>query len=583
MGDPIMFDEPTPQDARTSPVEQFTTLWQSGENPPDVRMFVERQDRLSSDELVQILLVDQAYRWRTKRPCLVEEYLESWPQLAAEQTLRLELTCGEMRAILNRGDTPNLESFAQRFPDLREALAQWMETGSGWETTCAGQDSSATTDLDSLPAEVKRAILQRAIDRRFRPGENLISQGSSPSCLVVIVDGTVEIGVTEGEGNVRVLARKSKGTVLGEMALLMGVCRTAHARALTDVRAKILSSSDYYRLARDFPVLEATFGRLIATRLGTTEKDVLCGKRIRGYLLERCLGRGARGVVYQAHDSEHQRRVAVKMLNYSYVFDPLAVRRFVEREMEVSRELRHENIAISYDCFAENRTHFIVMEYCEGPDLATICAQREPLAEGQVRGVVGQLAGALAYAHEHGVVHRDLKPSNVVLTTTGHVKLLDFGLARYTRNSPAMAWTGALMTEERVVVGTPLYMAPEQHRTSDVDERADLYALGCIAYELLTGMPPFSRSAATLDQLYREKLEFQLRRDQLPQQACKELVHFLEVALEPDADDRDIRVLNRMASTLADEDVQALRSLAARYLHADPGGQSSTVFMPPTN
>lgn len=209
--------------------------------------------------------------------------------------------------------------------------------------------------------------------------------------------------------------------------------------------------------------------------------DVLAGR----YRLERVLGRGGMGAVWLARDETVLARdVAVKVLHETSA-DPTAVRRF-QKEAATLAGLQHPGITVVHDAGSHEGHLFLVMELLHGADLASLAA-RHPrgLPLDEVLGLSRQTAEALAAAHGRGVIHRDLKPANLFLQDDGRVKICDFGIARGTD-------TTSTLTESGRVVGTPAYMSPEQCQDLPLDTGSDMYALGCVMYELLTGEPPFT-------------------------------------------------------------------------------------------
>jgi hypothetical protein len=197
------------------------------------------------------------------------------------------------------------------------------------------------------------------------------------------------------------------------------------------------------------------------------------------------VGRGAMGRVYRARQLALDRDVALKILAPSLAADAEFLRRF-EREGRAMARLSHPGIVGVYETGVRDDTPYLVLEYVDGAALRTIM-NGQPLRPDRVRDIATRLCGALAAAHRAGLVHRDLKPENVLLTPDGTVKLADFGLA-------LPAEEQARLTRSDVRVGTPAYMAPEQlEARGDVDARADLYAMGVMLYEMLTGRLPVGR------------------------------------------------------------------------------------------
>src|SRR5581483_7112139 len=203
------------------------------------------------------------------------------------------------------------------------------------------------------------------------------------------------------------------------------------------------------------------------------------------YEIERELARGGMADVFLARDQLLDRPVAVKVLFPEFARDPSFVERF-RREAQHAASLNHPNIAAVYDWGQERGTYFIVMEYVEGRSLRDIIRTEGRIPAYETARVGAEIADALAFAHRHGVVHRDIKPGNVLITATGQVKLTDFGIAA----NPADATQG--LTQTGSVMGTATYFSPEQARGFTVDGRSDVYSLGVVMYEMVTGVPPFS-------------------------------------------------------------------------------------------
>ncbi len=189
--------------------------------------------------------------------------------------------------------------------------------------------------------------------------------------------------------------------------------------------------------------------------------------------------------VYLARDTQLDRHVAVKMLHSQFAADPTFAER-LRREAHAAAGLSHPNIVGVYDWGRQGERYFIVMEYVAGHSLAEIIAARGALGPSAAAAVAFEVAAALAFAHRGGIVHRDVKPQNVMLSSDGHVKVADFGIATMMGASPS-----AGLTETGSVVGTAAYLSPEQARGEQTDARSDLYSLGVVLYEMLAGRPPF--------------------------------------------------------------------------------------------
>jgi eukaryotic-like serine/threonine-protein kinase len=204
------------------------------------------------------------------------------------------------------------------------------------------------------------------------------------------------------------------------------------------------------------------------------------------YEIQRGIARGGMAQVYLARDQLLDRPVAIKVLFPEFARDPSFVERF-RREAQAAANLNHPNIVGIYDWGQERGTYFIVMEYVEGRSLRDLIRAQGALPPAQVAEIGAEIAGALAFAHRSGVVHRDVKPGNVLMTAAGRVKVTDFGIARATQGN-----SGEALTQTGAVMGTATYFSPEQAQGLPVDGRSDVYSLGVVLFEMLTGEPPFS-------------------------------------------------------------------------------------------
>jgi serine/threonine protein kinase len=213
------------------------------------------------------------------------------------------------------------------------------------------------------------------------------------------------------------------------------------------------------------------------------------------YCIERTLGGGGMAVVYAARDDRLDRMVAVKVLAENLAAQPEIRRRFL-REARIAAALSHPNIVEIFDS-GENGQPYIVMEYVPGPTLAHELHRRGPFAAEDASRIAAEAAAGLGHAHAAGIVHRDVKPENLLLGPGDGVKIADFGIAH--------ALDGTRLTSTGTVLGTAAYLAPEQARGEPVSPATDVYGLGAVLYELLTGRPP--HSAATLTELLARKLE----------------------------------------------------------------------------
>lgn len=213
------------------------------------------------------------------------------------------------------------------------------------------------------------------------------------------------------------------------------------------------------------------------------------GSRLLGgrYRLGESLGRGGMAVVWRAEDELLGRSVAVKTLDLTGPDSETAAARF-QREARATAALNHPNIVTVFDTGSEGDTAYLVMELLPGQTLSDELRERGPFPVTEVRSIGEQVCAALAAAHAAGIVHRDIKPGNIARTADGSIKVLDFGITQFLDD---VLGGGQQLTMTNTVMGTAAYLAPEQAQGGRVDERADLYALGCVLMALLTGEPPF--------------------------------------------------------------------------------------------
>ncbi len=212
------------------------------------------------------------------------------------------------------------------------------------------------------------------------------------------------------------------------------------------------------------------------------------GVRVGRYLVTGRIGRGGMGNVYRGLDEKLEREVALKVLNQEGSFDSESRRRF-EGEAKAAGNLQHPNIVIVYELGEDRGVPFIAMEMLPGADLETVLRGGEPLSVGEKLEVMAQVCRGLEFAHENGIVHRDIKPSNIRLLDDGTAKIMDFGIAKWARATH--------LTKTGMMVGTVHYMSPEQVRGRPLDGRSDVFSVGVILYELLSGERPFRGEGPT--------------------------------------------------------------------------------------
>jgi tetratricopeptide (TPR) repeat protein/predicted Ser/Thr protein kinase len=230
------------------------------------------------------------------------------------------------------------------------------------------------------------------------------------------------------------------------------------------------------------------------TKIAQLSAGTVLGGR---YEIVRLLGQGGMGAVYQAHDRELERQVALKIIRADMAANPEILKRF-KQELILSRQVTHKNVIRIFDLGQADGIKFITMEYIEGEDLQSVLRREKKLDPKEAANIISQVCRALEAAHAEGVIHRDLKPQNVMLDKSGRAYVMDFGIARSVMTS-GMTQTGAL-------IGTPDYMSPEQAKGIPLDARSDLFTVGIIFYELLSGKAPFEADT-TMGKLWKRTNE----------------------------------------------------------------------------
>lgn len=254
-------------------------------------------------------------------------------------------------------------------------------------------------------------------------------------------------------------------------------------------------------------------------------------RTVGSFEIERELGQGGMGIVYVARQPALERRVVLKTLRRDLAEKPTLNERF-EREAQAAAAIHHQNVVAVYDCFPWRGWQYIAQEYVDGLDLGAVLKKTKRIDPKIAAFIVLEIARGLEEIHSRGIVHRDLKPSNILLGRGGETKVADFGIA-LDPSGPALTQTGH-------AIGTPPYMSPEQYLGDRVDERSDLFALGVVMYEMLTGEPPFAETdSQTGEGLVRR---IQAGRYESPLKTASEtpryLVRLIKACLRPKAKKR---------------------------------------------
>jgi tetratricopeptide (TPR) repeat protein/predicted Ser/Thr protein kinase len=249
------------------------------------------------------------------------------------------------------------------------------------------------------------------------------------------------------------------------------------------------------------------------------------------YEIVRLLGQGGMGAVYQAHDKELERQVAIKVIRADMAANPEILRRF-KQELILARQITHKNVIRIFDLGQADGIKFITMEYIEGENLQSVLRGKKKLEPAQAANILAQVCRALEAAHNEGVIHRDLKPQNIMLDKSGRAFVMDFGIAR--------SMLGDGMTQTGALIGTPDYMSPEQAKGQSLDARSDLFSVGIIFYEMLSGQVPFDADT-TMGKLWKRTNEPARPLDELDKTIPRPLSDIVRKCLEIDPQKRFAR------------------------------------------
>ena len=377
--------------------------------------------------------------------------------------------------------------------------------------------------LQNLDVEIIRDIAEHTRIESFKKGDMLVEAGQIGERIYFIFDGQVEVQVPDVHGEIRSRIILKKGEVVGEISLLINSTYSADILTLTDTTAFYLDRHQFKQLIEKHNDFAEVMSQLMARRMAQNGGLNRVGK----YELRNKLGEGAMATVFSAWDPELGREVAIKMLKYKLAYDDMFLDRF-EQEAKIAASLNHPNIVNVIEVIHQFSTRFIVMEKLHGQNLSEILKTEGSFDLARTRDILSQVAAALQYAHSHGengIVHRDIKPSNIVIDSFGNIKLTDFGIASPPKDKKIN------------IEGTPSYLAPEVINGESLDGRVDIYALGVMAFHLLTNSPPFT--ASTMSKLLKMQV------NQKPpdiRNACpdidEEFAYFIDSALSKKPTDR---------------------------------------------
>jgi CRP-like cAMP-binding protein len=354
-----------------------------------------------------------------------------------------------------------------------------------------GASDSQRKFLRFLFREGREPVFKHETYRHIKAGERFIVQGEVGDTAYIIQRGSCLV-IVEKEGELHPVDHYGEGDIVGGVGLLTGEPHIAHVEAETNVEAWALTRADFDRISERDPEMLDFLTEFVANRFDSRRPTAY--RTIGKYIATDIIGRGGFSIVYKGIHATLNMPVAIKMMRHNLAMNADFLDSF-RREAKTIAALNHENILRIYDIEERYRTVFIIMEFLEGEGLRAMLGRLKRLPVPLAADILHQTCLGLDYAHRRGIIHRDLNPDNIYLLPGDRVKILDFGLA-----CPAG-------TEDINLAGTADYISPEQIEGDPVDERTDIYGLGILAYEMVTGAKPFQAEKV------RDLFDLHLRKD----------------------------------------------------------------------
>ncbi len=339
-----------------------------------------------------------------------------------------------------------------------------------------GSENLDTKFLTYITREGNSPFFKHETYRHIKSGERFITQGEVGDTAYIIQRGSCLV-IVEKDGELFPVDHYGEGDIVGGMGLLTGEAHLAHVEAETDIEAWALTREDFDRSSEKDPDLLTFLTEFVANRLDSRRPTAY--RTIGKYVATDIIGRGGYSVVYKGVHSTLSMPVAIKMLRHNLALNEPFLNGFLQEARTIAG-LNHENIIKIYDIEQRFKTVFIIMELLTGESLLNLLARLKVLSLPLAVDIMLQVSHALDYAHRQGIIHRDVTTDNIFILPGNRVKVMDFGLAC------------PVGTEDFNLTGTAAYISPEQIEGDPVDTRTDIYGLGEVAYEMVTGRKAFA-------------------------------------------------------------------------------------------
>ena len=338
-----------------------------------------------------------------------------------------------------------------------------------------GSQNLDTKFLTFIAKNGNSPVFKHETYKVIKSGERLITQGEIGDTAYIIQRGSCLV-IVEKDGLMYPVDHYGEGDIVGGMGILTGEPHLCHVEAETDMELWVLTKEDFDNISKDDPAILQFLTEFVANRLDSRRPTAY--RSLGKYMATDIIGRGGFSIVYKGTHSALNMPVAIKMLRHNLALNEEFLDGFLHEATTIAG-MNHENIVRIYDIEKRFRTVFIIMELLEGERLLDLLKRLKVIPLPLTVNILLQASYALEFAHEKGIIHRDVTADNIFLLPGNRVKVMDFGLAC------------PVGTEDMNLSGTAAYMSPEQIDGEPVDSRTDIYGLGIVAYEMVTGMMPF--------------------------------------------------------------------------------------------